>query len=199
MRRHPDNRRGALARSLAIGAAILVVAAGWAIADTLTRPLDVRLRTRIDVYREDEKGAWTLVDRIGPADLRFDANLVEMARGRKIGSAYEFRTKSREGKEYGVRLADDADVSFNPATGRFDGDLVFEVTYDGKSARVVARPTTETRFGPGGVSLRGRRAKGALGRGPTTFSLVSVNELDLEGEPPMFLVTEEDYRMTPRE
>jgi hypothetical protein len=183
-------------RLLALTAVLAVGAVGLLVADTLTRPLEVQLDTRIEIYEEDE-GSWKKVDEIGPAHLRFDATLLEMARGGQVGTDFVYRTTTRKGRDYSVRLVDPADVSFNPATGRYDGDLVFEVTLGGKSARVVARPTTETRFGPAGT-LRGRRAQGALGRGPVTFTVVSVNELDLEGEKPMILVSVEDYRMIPR-
>jgi hypothetical protein len=194
-----DRKRSTLLRCLAIAGVILITTVGWVVADTLTRPLDVQLLAHIDVYGQDEKGVWVRVDEIGPANLRFDANLVELARGKKIGSGFEFRTRSREGKDYSVRLADDADVTINPASGRFDADLAFEVTYGGKTARVVARPTTETRFGPGGAALRGQRARGVLGHGPSTFTLVSVNELALDDEAPLFLVSQERYTMTPRD
>jgi hypothetical protein len=184
-------------RLLVLTAALAVGAVGLLVADTLTRPLDVQLKVRIDIYEEDG-GTWKVVDEIGPANLRFDATLLEMASGGKVGTDFVFRTTTRKGRDYSVRLADPADVSFNPAIGRFEGDLVFEVTLGGKSARVVARPTTETRFGPAGP-LRGRRAQGVLGRGPITFTVVSVNELDLDGEKPMILVTSEEYRMVPRD
>jgi hypothetical protein len=71
------------------------------------------------------------------------------------------------------------------------------VTLDGQTAQVVARPTTETRFGPTGAR-QGKRAEGILGRGPITFTLVSVNDLDLPGKNPMILVSEEEYRLIPR-
>ena len=184
-------------RLVTLTAALAVGVVGLLVADTLTRPLDVQLNTRIDIYEEDE-GTWKKVDEVGPAHLRFDATLLEMTRGGKVGTDFVYRATTRQGRDYSVRLADPADVSFNPATGRFDGDLVFEVTLGGKSARVVARPTTETRFGPAGT-LHGRRAQGVLGRGSITFTLVSVNELDLDGEKPTILVTVEEYRMVPRD
>lgn len=179
----------------AAGVAVLV-GAGLVVADTLTRPLDVHLQTRIDIYQEDLRGEWEKIDQVGPVNVRFDANLLEMARGSKIGTGFELHETSQAGEEYAVRLAQDAAVDVNPASGRFDANVVFVVTYAGKSARVLAEPTTETRFGPAGA-MRGRRADGVLGRGSTTLTLVSVNELRLEGERPMMLVTEETYRMIP--
>lgn len=192
--RHPSRSRGI--RHLAIAGAIVFVATGLLVADTLTRPLDVHLRTRIDIYQESADGDWEQIDQVGPADVRFDANLLEMASGEKIGTGYVLRRKTRAGETYSVRLADDADIDFDPIGGRLGADVTFVVTYRGKSARVAARPTTETRFGPTGA-LRGRRADGVPGRGPTTFTLVSVNDLRLPGEKPMMLVTEETYRMVP--
>lgn len=185
-------------RFVGIAAVALVLAGGLVIADTLNRPLDVQLRTTIEIYRESGEGEWKRIDVVGPTNARFDASLLEMARGQKIGSGFVLQARSKEGKEYSARLAEDADVDFNPATGRLGADIVFEVGYDGKSARVIAQPTTESRFGPEGQK-RGRRAEGVLGRGPTTFTLVSVNELQLDGEEPMILVTQEEYRMLPKE
>lgn len=197
MESHRESDRSSVTRLAVIAGSIVLLAAGVVAADTLTRPLDVQLRTHIEVYQESERGEWKKVDEVGPTSVRFDANLLEMARGEKIGTDYALRTRSKAGKEYGVRLAEDADISLNPATGRFEADLVFLVEYDGKRARVQARPTTDTRFGPRGA-MRGKRAEGVLGRGPTTLTLVSVNELALDDERPMMLVTEETYRMIPR-
>lgn len=193
----PERRSNRPLRYAAIAGVIVVSAAGLLVADTLTRPLDVQLRTHIEIYREVEDGDWKKVDEVGPASMRFDASLLEMARGQAIGTDFAFETRSRAGEEYSARLADDADVSFDPRTGQFDADLTFVVRYGDETARVTARPTTETRFGPAGAR-RGSRAQGVLGRGPTTFTLVSVNELELEGERSLMLVTEEQYRMIPR-
>ena len=185
------------ARLVALAAAITVAVAGAVVADTLTRPHDVHLQTRIDIYEEVEEGDWEKVDEVGPENLRFEASLLDVARGSQIGSDFVFQTRTKKGQDYRVRLVSPANVEFNPATGRSDGELVFEVTLGGDTARVVARPTTESRFGPTG-SLRGRRAQGILGRGPVSFTVVSVNELELPGKNPMILVTQEEYRMTPR-
>lgn len=180
------------------GVTALAVATGsFLVADTLTRPLDVRLRTHIEIYQRGQDGGWEMIDEVGPANRRFQATLLEMARGKEIGTDFVFRTKTKKGKDYSVRLLDPADVAFNPATGKFDADLVFEIGLDGKKARVEAKTTTEGRSTPVG-SLRGKRAKGILGRSPTTVTLVSANELRLPGEAPMLLVCEEEYRMTPK-
>jgi hypothetical protein len=182
---------------LALTGVIAVASAGLLVADALTRPHEVNLRTRIEMYQQDDEGVWKKVDEIGPITSRFDANVLEMANGKKVGTDFALRTKTKKGRDYSVRLAEDANVDFNALTGRIDGNLVFVVTLDGKSARVAARPTTETRFGPAGA-LNGRRSGGILGRDPISFTVVSVNELELEGEKPMILVTQEVYRMVPR-
>lgn len=196
MNRNREPSRGRMRRYVVTTGVALLVGAGLVVADTLTRPLEVHLRTHIEIHQANEEGDWEKIDEVGPATARFDANLLEMAQGKKIGTGYVFQQTSRAGKEYSARLAEDAEVRLNPATGKFDADVAFLVSYDGKSARVLARPTTETRFGPAGAA-RGRRADGVLGRGPVTVTLVSVNELQLDGEKPMMLVTEETYRMIP--
>ncbi|HUP20917.1 MAG TPA: hypothetical protein VM778_13345 [Gemmatimonadota bacterium] len=183
-------------QAVAIGGILGISAAGILVADTLTRSLDVEFQTHIEIYRSDD-GRWERVDEVGPTDLRFEANLLEIARGTKIGTSYVFEARTAAGKDYSVRLADDADVDFNPVSRRVDVDLVFEVTYDGRTARVVAQPTTESRFGPGGA-LQGRRGDGVLSRGPAGFTLVSVNEFAPEGVEPMTLVSRETYRLVPR-
>ena len=196
-RREPTRPWSRPARLVALAAAITAAVTGVVVADTLTRPHDVHLRTRIEIYQEVEEGDWEKIDEVGPENLRFEASLLDVARGSQVGTDFVFQARTKQGKSYSVRLAGPAHVSFNPATGRSDGDMAFEVTYDGATARVLARPTTETRFGPDG-SLRGRRGQGVLGRGPVSFAVVSVNELELPGRSPMMLVTHEEYRMTPR-
>lgn len=190
------HRRFRLRRAVVLVGTVAVATAGVVVADTLTRPLDVHLRTWIEIYREED-GAWKKVDEVGPENVRFEASLLEMARGEGIGTDYVLRATSKAGEPYSVRLARDADVDFDPASGRFEADVEFEVTYAGRRAIVRARPSTETRFGPAGAT-RGRRADGVLGRGPTTFTLVSVNEAAFEDGSPMMLVTREEYRMIPR-
>lgn len=183
-------------RTVAAAAGLAAVGGGLLVADTLTRPLDVRVRTKIDLYQRDGAGDWKKVDGISPSDRRFQATLLEMARSKKVGTDFVFRTKTREGRTYSARLVDAADVNLDPTTGKFEADLTFEIGLDGKSARVDAHLTSESRAGPAGT-LRGRRARGVLGRSPTTVTLVSANELRLPGEAPILLVCEEEYRLIP--
>lgn len=178
-------------------AGIALVGAGSLLADSVTRPLDVHLRTQIEIYQQGPGGRWEKIDEIRPTTHRFQATLLEMAQGTNVGSDFVFRARTRKGRDYSARLVEPASLSFHPTTGQLDADLAFEISLDGKSARVEGRLTTEQRNGPTG-QMRGKRANGVLGRGPTTVTLVSANRLELEGEPPMLLVCEEEYRLVPR-
>lgn len=194
MLRLPVQRRTALVATVvlvALGAAALVVA------DTVTQPLDVHLQSRIEIFEKDETGQWQAVDEVGPVNRRFEATLLELASGHEIGSDFAFQATTKKGREYSARLARPAKIDYNPATGRFDADLVFEIGLDGQTARVPARLTTESRGGAG-RTLRGARAQGVLGRGQTTMTLVSANEMRLPGGESLLLLCEERYRLIPK-
>ena len=176
---------------------VMVAAIGWLAADTATRPLDVQLRTHVRICQRAADGSWKLVDEAGPASLSFQASLWELSSSRRASSDFVWSTRTKNGHNYSVRLAEQANLGWNPASGQFDGDLPFEVTWDGKKARVAGRLTTESVPSPLG-SLSGKRAAGVLGRGVITFTLVSSNDLRFPGEAPMKLVCTEEYRLTPK-
>ena len=185
-----------LRASVLIVAGAVLVTGGWLAAQAANRPLNVRLRTHVEFYQQTEGGAWELIDEAGPATLNFNASLREMANGKRIGSDFEWTTRTKNGRQYSVHLADPADVDWNPATGRFDGTLNLEVTLDGQSANVVAEVTTGSITGP----TRGRsgnRMRGVPGMGVSTLTLVSSNLLELPGEAPIRLVATEEYRLAP--
>lgn len=183
--------------ALPAGLGLAVAAAGWLVAETVTRPLGVTLRTHIQIYEKGAGGSWSVIDEVGPATVRFEASLLDMTSSRTIATAYTLDTRSRNGVRYTARLAAPAKVAFNPATGRLDGELAFDVSYGEWSARVPATLTTESRPGPLGT-LRGRRARGLLGQSETTTTVVSVNPFRATGRSELLLACTEEYVLTPR-
>ncbi len=176
----------------------IIIAFGLVVAKTVTRPLDVQLRTHIKICQKTEKGAWEVIDEVGPANLTFRANLLELATGKKISTDYVWTTKTKKGRPYSVRLLDQAGVDLNPVTGKLESDLILEVKYSGKTAKVPVTLTTESRLGPLG-NLKGKRASGILGRNPTTVTLVSANKFQPDRKSqPLMLVCTEEYKLSPR-
>jgi hypothetical protein len=180
-------------------AAITAVALlGIIVADAVTKPLSVQLRSDIQICKKDEKGGWTLIDEVGPANLQFDASLVDLAAGSKIQSSFVWTAKSKNGQDYSVRLAEPADIKFDVKSGQLTGDLKFSVSWKGKSAIVPAHITTESLSTPLGAKA-GKRAHGLLGLEPVSVSVVSANDLQLAGEAsPLKLVCLEEYTLTPK-
>jgi hypothetical protein len=182
-----------------IATASVIAAVGGLVAHTVARPQAVDLKTHIRICQQTEKGAWEVIDEVGPATLNFEASLLELANGRKASSRFVWQTKTKKGRSYTARLLDQADVDFNPATRQFTADLKFEVTLDGKKATVPGKLTTESLSGPLGA-MRGKRAQGLIGRDRTSFTLVSANLFQPAGEPmPLMLVCTEEYKLTPKE
>ena len=106
------------------------------------------------------------------------------------------RAKTKKGLDYNVRLAAPVDISYNPATGQLDGTFPFEITYDGKTARVSGRSTTESSNSPLG-NIKGKRASGIFGVQHSDFTFVSTNDFQAPGGAPLKLVCEEEYSLTP--
>ena len=183
---------------LLIAIIILFVAFGLLVAKTVTKPLDVELRTYIKICKEIKKGSWEVIDEVGPSNLRFNASLLEMAKGQNLKSDFVWKTKSKKGHPYNVRLLGDAKTNLKAATRRFDVDLMFEITYAGKKATVPGKLTTDALFGPLG-GLRGQPIKGILGKDATTMKLVSVNKFQPSSKSkPLMLVCTEEYKFSPK-
>ena len=181
-----------------VAAAIVIATFGIVVARTVTRPLTVTVRTHIKICQKTDKGKWQVIDEVGPTTLTFNANLLELATGDKVSSAFVWQTKTKKGRAYSVRLLEPARIKFNPVNGRCDADLKFEITLDGKKASVPGRLTTESNAGPLGM-LKGQRAKGILGRDRASFTLVSANTFQPSEETPaLMLVCREEYTLTPK-
>lgn len=189
-------RQKKVLRTALIIAVVTISAFGWMIADTVTRPLSVQLKVHIRICEQTDQG-WKVVDEAGPAVLNFQASLLDLGSSKKVSSTFVWTTKTKNGRQYSVRLADAANIHYNPASGQFDGDLPFEVTLDGKTARVAGKLTSELISSPIG-SLKGKRAQGTPGLSPTTVTLVSANNLLLPGQKPILLVCTEEYTLTPQ-
>jgi hypothetical protein len=157
----------------------------------------VQLKTHIKICKQNEKGIWELIDEAGPSIVNFRANLTELSSGRRATTDFIWRTKTKKGLDYAVRLSGPANLSYNPVSGQLDGTFPFEITLNGKRALVNGRSTTESIGGPLGQS-RGKRASGVLGLHQSEFTVVSVNDLQLPGEAPLKLVCLEEYRLVPQ-
>ncbi|MFQ5605865.1 MAG: hypothetical protein ACE5HS_21555 [bacterium] len=184
--------------SVLLGIVIVIIAFGLVVASTVTKPLDISLRAHIKICKKTEKGKWEVIDEVGPENLNFSATLLELARDSKLSSSYVWNTKTKKGRTYRVRLLEQAKVDFNPVNGRLGSDLRFEVTIGDKKAIVPAKLTTDSMPGPLG-NLRGKRAKGILGRDTSTMTLVSANKFQPTGEKdPLILVCTEEYTFSPK-
>ncbi|HEX9654595.1 MAG TPA: hypothetical protein VGA99_12875 [bacterium] len=188
---------------LKLGAMVLaittIVAFGGLIARTATRPMAVQLKSHIQICQKNEKGSWEVIDEVGPETLNFEASLLELASGKKVNSAFNWQTKSKKGLPYSVRLHEPASINLNPVNGQLDADLKFAITYDGQTAVVTGKLTTESVDGPRGLR-KGKRTAGLFGHNRTSLTLVSANEFKPSaGATPKLLVCTEEYTLTPKE
>lgn len=178
---------------------ILAIAVfGGLVAYTTTRLMTVNLKSHIQICKKNEKGVWEILDEVGPANLSFDASFLDLTDSKKVSSQFIWRTKSKKGRPYSVRLLKPANVAFNPANGQFKAELIFEVTYDGKKANVPGKLTTESLTGPLG-RLKGDRVSGLFGVNRSSMTLVSVNKYQPEHDSPqLMLICREAYTFTPK-
>ncbi len=61
---------------------------GWIVAHMVTRPLDVELHAHVQICQKSAKGQWEVIDEAGPENLKFSANLLELATGKKVGTDF---------------------------------------------------------------------------------------------------------------
>jgi hypothetical protein len=180
-----------------VAALVLLVGVGVGLANKATKPMHVMVKSQIKILEKGPDGKFTQVDELTTTTSKFDASLLELATGESIDSTFTMEAKTKKGRHYTAKLARPVMVSFNAATGQVDADILFDISLDGKSAQVVSKSTTESHESPNG-SLKGKRARGILGKGPMTVDLVSANRLELAGEPEMLLVVSTEYKLVPR-
>jgi hypothetical protein len=176
---------------------VLLLGAGVGLAKRVTKPMNIVVKNHIRILEKGADGKYVQVDEVRATSRQFDGSLRELATGGMVESAFTLETKTKKGRPYSAGLARPAKLDFDPTTGRLDAEIPLRVRFDGKSALVLSRSTTESRKGPLGA-VRGRRARGLLGKGPMTVHLVAVNEFKAPGEPDRLLVVEEEYRLIPR-
>jgi hypothetical protein len=182
------------------GTAILVAAMfGIANGHAATKPLQVKLKAHVQLFRQNADGSWETPDEAGPADLTFNANLIETGGGGfQISTAFVWRTRTKKGKPYSVRLLAPAEARYNPGNGTLTADARYEIIYDRKRSNVSSKPTTEFLSGPAG-GLKGERVKGKIGTGTALVKLVSVNEFrPVDNSPPLILVCRDEYEFVPK-
>ena len=115
-----------------------------------------------------------------------------------MSTKFAWNTKTKKGKPYSVRLIGGARTKFGALNGKFEADLTYQITYNGKSARVPASLSTESRRSPMGKRMAGKRATGIPGKNKTSFTLVSANKfLPAGAKEPLLLVCREEYSMSP--
>jgi hypothetical protein len=177
---------------------LLMAGFGGLAAFTAMRLQAVELKTHIQICQKTENGTWEVIDEVGPANLNFEASLIELANGKKVSSQFLWQTRTKKGRSYSVRLLEPAQIDFNPITQQFNADLIFEVTLDNRKARVQGKLTTESHAGPRGV-IKGQRAQGLFGQNRTSLTLVSANEFGpVDGSEPLMLVCRDEYTFTPK-
>ena len=180
-----------------IAAIILFVAFGLLVAKTVTKPLDVGLRIHIKICLKTEKGKWQVIDEVGPKNVDFRANLLELLKDRKVSTDVVVAATSKKGKPYKARLLGPAKIDYNPVTGRILGEMIYEITYGKKTTKVSGKFTTDVQPSPLG-DLRGQRAKGILGIDRTTVKVVSALTFSPGDSQPLMLVSTEEYKLTPK-
>lgn len=183
--------------ALIVFAAVCVV--GAMIAETVTKPMDVDLQTSIQVCKKSDKG-WEVIDQLGPANLKFEASMIDMAMGKQFDSKFKWSTMSKNGVEYSARLSQPVTMSFDPMTGKMEGDVKFDCTWNKMAGKIMGHLTTDSVSGPLGA-VNGKRAKGMMGSDPMTLTLVSANDLTFPGNKdamPLKLVCTETYTLTPK-
>ena len=122
---------------------------------------------------------------------------LEMVSGDAISTGFTLQTTTKKGKPFKARLLGKAIIDFNPVTGQLDGQMTYEVEYDGHVSRVPGAITTESRDTPDG-KLRGVRADNLFGKKPTKATVVSANRMTLPGGRNLLLVCTENYKVTPK-
>ncbi len=191
-------KRNHIKISVLVTFVLAIAGFGGLVAYTITRTLTVNLKTHIQICQKTENGAWDVIDEVGPAQMSFEASLLELADGKKVSSQFVWQTKTKKGRSYGVRLLEPANIDFNPMTGQFGAHLMFEVTLDDRKAKVPGKLTTESHPGPRGT-MKGQRARGLFGQNRTTMTLVSANEFKSGDESePLMLVCRDEYTFTPK-
>ena len=104
-------------KSIVLAAAVIMISVfGLVVANTVTKPLNVELRTHIKICKEGKNNRWEVIDEVGPENLRFQASLLELAKGRNFKSDFVWNTKSKKGHPYRVRLIGDAKTDLKAAT-----------------------------------------------------------------------------------
>lgn len=170
--------------------------AAFGVARRLATPMDVRVQTEIAILEKID-GRWTQVDTVGPANLQFEASLMDMANRKEIETSYQWSTRSKKGLPYTVELARPARTRVSPRGGQMSIDLEYRITYAGRTARVPAKLSTGRVTGPR-RALSGRPAQGLLGRDKASFTLVSVNTFAGPGGPELRFECTERYELVPR-
>ncbi len=207
----------------ALGMTAILCSLGWMVSNTLNKPMNVTLRTHIQICKQ-VKGTWQVIDEVGPETVTFQASLNDLAQGQGRGSqeaggrrsqdlnpaertpssqsrknsvqtSFTYRTTTKKGIPYEVRLSKPGSIDFNPITGEFTTNLSYDIKYGGKRAIVNGKQTTESVAAPIGAK-RGRRASGILTKNATTATLVASNTMRVGGEE-LRLVCQEEYRITP--
>src|SRR5262245_55040922 len=118
-------------RTLKIAALVVVGALfvfGAIVADAVRKPMDVALKCHIQVCKKGPGGTWQVIDELGPANMNFQASLLDMANGKQLNTDFKWVTKSKNGIEYSAKLMQPANISFNPVTGLLEGDVKFDCT-----------------------------------------------------------------------
>ena len=183
---------------LLIATIILFVAFGLLVAKTVTRPLDVGQNIHIKICKKGEKGKWEVIDEVGPKSVDFPASLLDLVKERKVSTDVVITATSKKGKPYKARLLGPVKIDYNPATGRLQGEMIYEITYGKKTTKVPGKFTTDVQPSPQG-DLRGQRAKGILGIDRATVKVVSAINFTPTGDSqPLLLLSTEEYKLTPK-
>ena len=106
--------------------------------------------------------------------------------------------EGKKGKPYKAKLVQPAKINYNPLNGRMQGDVIYQITYGSKTARVPGKFMTDSQPGPMGI-LKGQRAKGILGIDETIVKVVGALKFAPAGESePLMLVSTEEYKLLPK-
>lgn len=159
-------------KKVGIGFGFLVLAAALVVlAQAAVKIREFNGQVTIQICERNSTGQWQVVDQVLIPQIRFTGNVTENPGGNQFSSSYVLNTKTKNGKDFAIRVTRPGSAESNLQTGAGSFDFPVEITIDGQKANAVFRMTTESAQGPNGP-ISGRRAQIDLKSQTAQVSLV---------------------------